>query len=266
VDHRDVAWHWDENAPVWTELSRAGYDVYRDHLNTPAFLRLVPDVAGLDGLDLGCGEGHNTRLLAGLGARMMGLDISGRFLRAARDAERRERQGIGYVQASGDRIPLAGGSADFVTAFMSLMDMPNLPGVLAEVHRVLRPGGFLQFSIEHPLMATRIGGWETDAAGHRVARRVGGYFTQRPWVDEWIFSSAPAELRQSRRRFRIPRFPRTFSGWLNALIAAGLRIEAAAEPYADDEAIRSHPKLSATRIVPFFLHIRCRKSETVGTG
>lgn len=263
MDRKDVASHWDENAPVWTELARAGYDVYRDHLNTPAFLRMLPDVVGLDGLDLGCGEGHNTRLLARLGARMMGLDISGRFLRAAVDAE---RQGIGYIQASGDRIPLASGSADFVTGFMSLMDMPDLPTVLAEVHRVLRSGGFLQFSIEHPLMAVRNGGWETDAAGNRVARRVGGYFAQESWVDEWIFSSAPAGLRQNRRRFRIPRFPRTLSAWLNSLIAAGLHIEAAAEPYADDEAIRQHPKLSATRIVPFFLHIRCRKSDAAGTG
>lgn len=251
---------------MWTELSRAGYDVYRDHLNTPAFLQMLPDVAGLRGLDLGCGEGHNTRLLARLGARMTGLDISTRFLRAAQEAERRDRQGIGYVQASGERIPLADGSADFVTAFMSLMDMPDLPAVLAEVHRVLRGGGFLQFSVEHPLMAARDGSWETDAAGNRSARRVGGYFAQEPWIDEWIFSSAPAGLRQNRRSFRIPRFPRTLSAWLNALIAVGLRIEAAAEPYAGDEAIRQHPRLSATRTVPFFLHIRCRKSEAAVTG
>lgn len=263
MDHTDVAWHWDENAPVWTELARAGYDVSRDHVNTPAFLRLLPDVVGLRGLDLGCGEGHNTRLVAGLGARMTGLDISRRFLRAALDIEWRDRRGIGYVQASGDRIPLADGSADFVTAFMSLMDMPDLPAVLAEVYRVLRRGGFLQFSILHPLMATRDGGWETDAAGHRVARRVGGYFTEEPWLDEWIFTSAPAGLRQNRRRFRIPRFPRTLSAWLNDLVAAGLSIEAAAEPYAGDEAIRRYPKLSATRVVPLFLHVRCRKSDGV---
>ncbi len=51
-------------------VARAGYDVFRDHLNTPAFFALLPDVAGLSGLDIGCGEGHNTRLLARRGARV----------------------------------------------------------------------------------------------------------------------------------------------------------------------------------------------------
>jgi trans-aconitate methyltransferase len=41
-----------------------GHDIYRDHLNTPAFFAMLPDVEGLAGLDIGCGEGHNTRLLA----------------------------------------------------------------------------------------------------------------------------------------------------------------------------------------------------------
>ena len=42
---------------------RAGYDHYRDGLNTPAFLAMLPETRGLSGLDIGCGEGHNTRLL-----------------------------------------------------------------------------------------------------------------------------------------------------------------------------------------------------------
>lgn len=254
-----MARYWDQNAPVWTELARAGYDVYRDHLNTPAFMRLLPEVTGLRGLDLGCGEGHNTRLLAGLGARMTGLDISVRFLRAARQAERAEQRGIGYLHASGEQIPLAAGSVDFVTAIMSLMDMPDLAAVLGEVRRVLRPGGFVQASIEHPLTVARGGSWDHDFAGRKVARKIGAYFDDEPWVDEWIFSATPADLRQQRRQFQIPRFPRTLSTWLNALIAAGLGIEAVAEPCADDEVVGRYPKLSATRVVPFFLHIRCRK-------
>ena len=43
---------------------------YRDYLNTPAFFKMLPDVAGLIGLDVGYGEGHNTRLLAELGTQM----------------------------------------------------------------------------------------------------------------------------------------------------------------------------------------------------
>lgn len=69
MDHEEVGRFWNENAETWTRLARAGYDVYRDHFNSPAFLELLPDVRGLAGLDIGCGEGHNTRLLARRGAR-----------------------------------------------------------------------------------------------------------------------------------------------------------------------------------------------------
>jgi hypothetical protein len=62
VGEDDVAAMWEANAAAWVELTRAGYDVNRDLVNTPAFLAMLPDVGGLVGIDLGCGEGHNTRL------------------------------------------------------------------------------------------------------------------------------------------------------------------------------------------------------------
>src|SRR5262245_17475433 len=76
MDHEEVGRLWNGNAEAWTKLARAGFDVYRDYLNTPAFLALLPDIAGLTGLDIGCGEGHNTRLLARRGARVTGIDIA----------------------------------------------------------------------------------------------------------------------------------------------------------------------------------------------
>ena len=68
MNHREVGRYWDGNADAWTKLARAGYDVYRDYLNTPAFFVMLPNVKGLLGLDIGCGECHNTRLLARRGA------------------------------------------------------------------------------------------------------------------------------------------------------------------------------------------------------
>ena len=87
MDHNEAGHHWNDSAESWTKLARAGYDVYRDHLNTPAFFAMLPNVEGLSGLDIGCGEGFNTRLLAERGARMNAIDISSVFISYAQQAE-----------------------------------------------------------------------------------------------------------------------------------------------------------------------------------
>lgn len=260
MDHEEVGRYWDENADVWTELVRAGYDHYRDGLNTPAFLEMLPDVSSLSGLDVGCGEGHNTRLLAQRGARMTAIDISKTFIRHAGEAERKQPLGIRYEVASAVDLPFDEASFDFATAFMSLMDIPETGRVLAEVFRVLRPGGFFQFSITHPCFDTPHRKNVRDEGGRTYAIEVGDYYRrQRGEVEEWIFSAAPPEVREGLRPFRMPRFTRTLSEWLNLLVETGFMLERFGEPYPDDEAVRERPGLQDAQVVAYFLHVRTRK-------
>src|SRR5438128_9689914 len=104
MDHNEAGRYWNESAESWTKLARAGYDIYRDYLNTPAFFAMLPNVEGLAGLDIGCGEGHNTRLLAKRGARMMAIDIAEVFITHAQEAEQEnpDKSGlnIDYATAS----------------------------------------------------------------------------------------------------------------------------------------------------------------------
>jgi ubiquinone/menaquinone biosynthesis C-methylase UbiE len=260
MDHESVGRYWDENADVWTELVRTGYDHYRDGLDTPAFFATLPDVDGLVGLDVGCGEGHNTRLLAERGAHMTGVDISPSFVRHASRAEEAAALGNHYEVASAVELPFEDASFDFVTAFMSLMDIPETERVLAEIFRVLRPGGFLQFCISHPCFETSHRKTLRDESGRAYAREVGGYFrTLNGDVEEWLFSAAPPEVRASTRPFRVPRFTRTLSQWLNLLIDTGFVLERFEEPRPSDEAVRKRPKLQAAQVVALFLHVRARK-------
>lgn len=141
---------WNENAEVWTRLARSGYEVYRDAFNTPMFLAMLPPVAGRRGLDIGCGEGTNTRLVAECGAYMTAVDIAEVFVRNAAGMESADAPPVDYGVASTVALPFAKGTFDFATAFMSLMDIPETDAVLAGAYRVLKPGGFLQFSITHP--------------------------------------------------------------------------------------------------------------------
>jgi ubiquinone/menaquinone biosynthesis C-methylase UbiE len=229
--------------------------VYRDYLNTPAFFAMLPDVTGLRGLDIGCGEGHNTGLLAQRGASMTAIDISPTFVRFAS-----ERKGIAYGVASAVALPFADATFDFATAFMSLMDIPETSQVLAEACRVLNPGGFLQFSIAHPCFDTPYRRNLRDAAGLTYAIEVGDYFHyQQGEVTEWLFKAAPPEVKSGLRKFQTPRFTRTMSEWLNLLIDAGFVLERVIEPRPDDETVRRCPHLQDAQIVAYFLHIRARR-------
>ena len=260
MNHEEVGKLWNENAEVWTQLARTGYDVYRDFLNTPAFFEMLPDVRGLSGLDIGCGEGHNTRLLAGRGARVSAVDVSDVFIRHAREEEARARLDIDYRLASAVALPFDDATLDFAVAFMSLMDIPDTELVLAEAHRVLKPGGFLQFSIEHPCFVTPHRRNLRNQDGLTYAMEVGDYFRPlRGEVAEWIFSSAPPAVRSGLRKFRIPRFTRTLSQWLNLLIATGFVLERLEEPRPTDETVRTRPDLQDAQVVAYFLHVRVRK-------
>ena len=84
-DHEKTGKYWNSNADTWTRLTRAGYDKCRIYLTFPAFLKILPKVKGLRGLDIGCGEGSNTREIQKLGAQMTGIDISEKFIYYAKD-------------------------------------------------------------------------------------------------------------------------------------------------------------------------------------
>jgi SAM-dependent methyltransferase len=260
VDDREVGRYWDENAVAWTCLARQGYDVYRDLLNTPAFFALLPDVRELQGLDLGCGEGHNTRLLATRGASMSAIDVSRIFIGYAQEEEIRQPRGIRYAIASAQNLPFPEESFDFATAFMSLMDMPEPEAALREAWRVLRTGGFFQFSVTHPCFDTPHRKQVRDGDGNTVALEVGGYFERDPGqIDEWLFSAAPEEAKLGLRPFRIPRFRHTVAEWLNGSIDAGFLVERVAEPRPDAETAARFPVVADARVAPYYLHMRCRK-------
>ena len=264
MDHREVGKIWDGNAAAWTILSRAGYDTYRDYLNTPAFFELLPAAKGLLGLDIGCGEGYNTRLLAKSGARMTGIDVSGVFARSAYESEQETPLGIEYSVASAVELPFPYANFDFATGFMSFMDIPDTARVIAEVYRVLKPGGFLQFSITHPCYDTPHRVNLRDQDGVTYAIEVGDYFRNLEGeVAEWLFSAAPEQAKSGLPPFKTPRFTRTLSQWMNLLIDAGFILERIEEPRPSDEVVKQCPNIQDAQVVAYFLHVRARKPDAV---
>ncbi|MDH3732880.1 MAG: class I SAM-dependent methyltransferase [Gemmatimonadota bacterium] len=260
IDHREAGRLWDENAEAWTRLSRAGYDIYRDSFNTPAFLQMLPDIEGLRGIDIGCGEGWNTRQVAAMGARITAIDVARRFIGFAVEEERESPVGIDYAVANAVELPFDDATFDFATAFMSMMDIPDKPDALREAYRVLKPGGFLQFSICHPCFDTPHRVNLRNEQGQTYAIEVGQYFRQMNGeILEWIFTDAPDDAKEGLPPFRVARFNSTMSEWLNLVIEAGFAIERTAEPCPSGEALERWPAAQDATVVAYFFHLRARR-------
>jgi len=261
MEKHDYAACWEANAEAWTRLTRAGYDLYRDRLHTPAFLRMLPDIAGKRGLDVGCGEGAGTRQLARLGAGMTGVDIAPTMIRYATEEELRKPLGIRYREADAAALPFPDASFDFVSAFMSLMDVDNLSGAVKEIHRVLLPLGFLQFSILHPCFSPPRRRVLRNEDGTVRSVELGGYFDNTEQMETWTFSSLPEEEREKVRPFITPYRHFPLSEWINVLIQTGFVIERMEEPRATKEEAEKEAVIADTLEFPLAMILRARKRK-----
>ncbi|MDH5185630.1 MAG: SAM-dependent methyltransferase, partial [candidate division WOR-3 bacterium] len=64
---------WDKAAEAWADFVRTGRDYSRFEMNNPAMFKLLGDIRGKKILDLACGEGYNSRIMASKGAKVTGV-------------------------------------------------------------------------------------------------------------------------------------------------------------------------------------------------
>ncbi len=100
-------------------------------------------------LDFGCGTGWLSRCLAYMGADVVGVDVSENVLRLARKWLARDPLAdelrVEFQQSDGIRLPVADSSVDRITSFDAFHHVPDQEATLAEMARVLRPGGIAAF-------------------------------------------------------------------------------------------------------------------------
>lgn len=113
----------------------------------PAMLRLLGDVTGHRILDAGCGSGPTCLALAERGAEVSGFDLSAAMIEIARPSLSETDL---RVHDLAEPLPWDDATFDIVVASLVLHYLPDWSSPLAELHRVLTPGGRLLVSVNHP--------------------------------------------------------------------------------------------------------------------
>jgi SAM-dependent methyltransferase len=202
---RAVANDYDSFAEAYTAEAEA--NLINGYYERPAILALAGDVAGRRILDAGCGSGPLFAALRERGAVVTGIDSSTRMLELAR--QRLGASAALHLADLGSPLPFADGAFDDVIASLVLHYLEDWTAPLAELRRVLMPGGRLIASVDHPFASQMQAGPGAD------------YFATRKWSFEWTFGghSAPMSF-----------WHRPLHAMTDAFTAASFRIAVISEP------------------------------------
>jgi SAM-dependent methyltransferase len=211
----------------------------------PALRAMLPALRGLRLLDLGCGFGWFCRWARRQGAaHVLGIDVSERMLARARADT--DDSAITYTRADLEHLELPPASFDLAYSSLVLHYIERLEALLAQVHRALVPGGYLVFSVEHPIYtAPADPRWSVDAAG-RTTWPVDGYLDEGPRSTDWL---ARGVIKQHR----------TVATYLNTLLHLGLAIAHVEEWGPTEEQVASRPGLADEHHRPPFLLVAARR-------
>ena len=209
--------HYDTFAASYTAQNEN--NLQNAYYERPAILALAGQVSGRRILDAGCGAGPLSAALRARGAEVTGIDSSAQMLALAR---RRLGQEVDLrVVDLSDPLPFADGAFDDVVASQVLHYLRDWEPTLAEIRRVLRPGGRLIVSVQHPF------------ADYMIQNPRPDYSATTCYTDEFTFDG---------RRVELTFWRRPLHAMTDAFTAAGFRLSRISEPQPDPAARELFPE------------------------
>jgi SAM-dependent methyltransferase len=187
-------------------------------------------------LDVGCGTGAYSAMLAGLGWQLVGVDISADMLRLARD------RGLDVVQADARELPFEDASFDAAVSQWTHTDVDEFANVVVEVARVLRPAAPFVYVGLHPAF---VGPHSRFLFARDTPELHPGYLGEGRYDLETPGVGSPDGLRA-----KVGAVHLTLESFLNAFLSAGLILE-----HFEELALDGQP-------YPFAVALRWRRVDT----
>jgi SAM-dependent methyltransferase len=146
--------------------------------------RILPDVAGLDTIELGCGTAYVSAWLARRGARPVGVDITPEQLATARELQREHGLEFPLLEANAEAVPLPDASFDLAISEYGAAIWCDPYRWIPEAARLLRPGGRLIFLGNSTLLMLCSPEEGELPVGDRLLRPHFGGLGRFDWADE----------------------------------------------------------------------------------
>ena len=203
------------------------YDSYPNGLikiEEPIVRRLLGDVGGKRVLDAGCGTGRHTRWLAEHGARVTGVDPSPEMLAHAKA----KCPQVDFLAGTFAPLPVPDARFDLALNALVLEHLPEVAGPIAELARVLVPGGAIVVSVFHPFF---------------VLRGIPAHFKHGDAVE-----------------YEMPSHVHLVNDYVRAVKHAGLILDELVEPIVDDAIVEALPTYEKHRGHPLAVIFKAGKA------
>lgn len=231
---------YDDFAAQYAEMvvRREGVGIERDPI-MPRFLEAIGEVAGLDVLDAGCGEGYLARILTRRGANVTAIDIAANLVQIGREKDPAGQIHYRVADLSQPQ-PALEGRFDLIASHLVMNDVPDHQGFLKTLGTLAKPGGRLVFSMNNPysfVMRSHI----TDYF------KTGGAHSYRGMAEQGV---------------KVHFYHRTLEQYLDACFAAGFQLQRLVDVPTPEGAFTRRPDtlLPVGYDFPFFMILSLRKS------
>ncbi|WP_246744928.1 class I SAM-dependent methyltransferase [Methylocystis sp. Sn-Cys] len=204
---------WEESASAWIAAQGERGDFGREHVLDPVIMERISGKRFERALDVGCGEGRFCRALKSKGVPAVGIDPTEELIS---HAHQRDPDGD-YRIGGAESLPFAAESFDLVVSYLTLLDIDDFRAALAEMTRVLKPGGTLLIANLNSFITSCSSGWITDQDGKCLYYPVDRYLEEFP---EWVEWSG----------IRVKNWHRPLASYMKELLAQGLTLTFFDEP------------------------------------
>lgn len=234
---------WETHAEWWIAGFTEGADPEYEEQILPLAAAELAGAARV--LDVGCGDGQISRRLAAHGSRVTGVDPTWNCVRVAQE----RAGGPTYLRAGAGRLPFADASFDAAVACLVFEHIDDVDDAIAEVARVLEPGGRFCFFLNHPILQAPGSAWVDD----HLVDPPEQYWRLGPYLDE------TETIEEVELGVRIRFIHRPLSRYVNELAAHGLRIDTMIEPAPPAGFLAQGPGYEASAAFPRLLYLRLSK-------